>query len=49
MDGLDRCESEMLEQRFGKFSANALLLCAVLGAAAWGINSFMVYTLWCQR
>jgi hypothetical protein len=32
---------EMLEGRFGKFWADALLLCAVLGAAAWGINSFV--------
>lgn len=32
----------MLEERFGRFWANLLLLLAVLGAAAWGINTFFV-------
>jgi hypothetical protein len=44
MDGLDRL-IEMLEKRFGKVWADALLLTAVLGAAAWGIHSLFVYLL----
>jgi hypothetical protein len=32
---------EMLEQRFGKLPADGLLLLSVLGAAAWGLNTFM--------
>lgn len=41
MDGLDRL-IEMLEKRFGRFWADALLLLAVLGAASWGIHTFLV-------
>jgi hypothetical protein len=42
MDGLDRL-IEMLEKRFGKFWADALLVTAVVGAAAWGIHALFAY------
>ena len=40
MDGLHKL-IEMLEKRFGKLPADGLILLSVLGAAAWGLSTFV--------